>query len=173
MKLRLLLIAGLIVSGCASLMYGRPQAAVDLQNAKGEVIGSASFWEDSSGVKIAAQVKGAPPGVHGFHIHAVGKCEPPAFTTASGHFNPGGKKHGMKSQDGPHAGDLPNIIVGADGGGRIEFTTRLVSLGTGPTSLFDADGSALVLHADPDDEKSDPTGNAGGRIGCGVIRKAS
>ena len=135
-------------------------------------MGTASFWEDVNGVRIVAQVKGVPPGKHGFHVHAVGKCEPPGFTTAAGHFNPGRKKHGLKSPEGPHAGDLPNMEVGADGTGRLEYVTKLVTLGSGPASLFHADGTALVLHADPDDETSDPTGNAGGRIGCGLIRKA-
>lgn len=173
MKASLLLIAGLVMGGCATMQYGSPQATAELKNAKGEVVGTAGFWEDANGVRIAAHVKGVPPGKHGFHIHAVGKCDPPGFTTAAGHFNPGGKKHGLKSEAGPHAGDLPNMEVGTDGNGRLEYVTKPVTLGGGPTSLFDADGSALVLHADPDDEITDPTGNAGGRIGCGLIRKAS
>jgi Cu-Zn family superoxide dismutase len=118
-------------------------------------------------------VKGLPSGKHGFHLHAVGKCDPPEFTTAGAHFNPGRKRHGLKSAQGPHAGDLPNLEVGADGSGKLEYVTKLVTLGSGPASLFDADGTALVIHANPDDDVTDPTGNSGGRIACGTLRKAS
>jgi Cu-Zn family superoxide dismutase len=151
----------------------RPQATADLKNARGETVGAASLWEDAGGVRLAVQVRGIPGGRHGIHIHAVGKCDPPHFTTAGGHFNPGGKKHGLKSPAGPHAGDLPNLEVATDGAGRLEYVARLVTLGSGPTSLFDPDGSALVIHAAPDDETTDPTGNSGGRIACGVITKPS
>ena len=168
-----LIVLGLMLSGCATIEAGSPQATAELKNAKGEAVGSASLWEDANGVRIAAQVRGISAGRHGIHIHAVGKCDPPEFTTAGGHFNPGGKKHGLKTSAGPHAGDLPNLVVGADGTGRLEYPTRLVTLGSGPTSLFDADGSALVLHANPDDETTDPTGNSGGRIACGVVTKAA
>ena len=97
------------------------------------------------------------------HIHAVGTCEPPAFASAGGHFNPGNKKHGHKNPEGAHAGDLPNLTVGADGAGRLEATAAGVT-------LKDIAGLALVVHADPDDEKTDPTGNSGARVACGVIR---
>ncbi|MBI3029313.1 MAG: superoxide dismutase family protein [Candidatus Rokubacteria bacterium] len=151
---------------------GSPQATAALKNASGAGVGTASFWEDASGVRIVAQARGISPGRHGIHIHAVGKCDPPDFTTAGGHYNPAGKKHGLKIPAGPHAGDLPNLDVGTDRTGRLEYVTRLVTLGPGPTSLFDADGSALVIHANPDDEMTDPTGNSGGRIACGVLTRA-
>jgi Cu-Zn family superoxide dismutase len=163
----------LFLAGCASMQTGSPRATAELKNAKGDVIGTANLWEDASGVRVVTQVRGLSPGRHGFHIHAVGKCDPPEFTTAGGHFNPGGKKHGLKNPAGPHAGDLPNLEVGADGTGRQEQVTKLVTLGSGPTSLFDADGSALVVHANPDDDVTDPTGNSGGRVACGVVRRAS
>jgi Cu-Zn family superoxide dismutase len=99
----------------------------------------------------------------------VGRCEPP-FTTAGGHFNPGGRKHGFSNPDGMHAGDLPNLRVGKDGTAEAELLTAQVTLSPGPTSLLDADGSAIVLHAGPDDYVSDPAGNAGDRIACGVIK---
>jgi Cu-Zn family superoxide dismutase len=118
------------------------------------------------------EARGVPPGLHGFHIHAVGKCDPPDFSSAGQHFNPTGKQHGALNPAGSHAGDLPNLNVGPDGVGRLETTTEQITLGTGPTSVWDADGSALVLHAAPDDFKTDPTGNAGARIACGVITKA-
>lgn len=173
MKRLSLFVAGLMLSGCATMPAGSPQATADLKDARGEAVGTASLWEDAGGVRVAAQVRGIPAGRHGIHIHAVGKCDPPEFTTASGHFNPEGKKHGAKSPAGPHAGDLPNLEVGGDGTGRLEHMTKLVTLGTGPTSLFDADGSAVVIHAAPDDETTDPTGNSGGRIACGVITRAA
>lgn len=172
MKALWLFVSGLMLGGCAILQFGSAQATAELKNANGEVVGTAGFWEDASGVRIVAQVRGIPTGKHGAHLHAVGKCDPPEFTTAAGHFNPGGKKHGLRSPAGPHAGDLPNLEVGADGAGRLEYVTRLVTLASGPTSLFDADGTALVIHADPDDEVTDPTGNSGGRIACGIVRKA-
>lgn len=165
-------VAGMILSGCATMQDGTPQATAELKNAKGEAAGTANFWEDANGVRLLAQVRRIPAGKHGIHLHAVGKCDPPDFTTAAGHFNPGRKQHGLKNPAGPHAGDLPNLEVAADGTGRLETVTRLVTLASGPTSLFDADGSALVIHANPDDEVTDPTGNSGGRIACGVITKA-
>ncbi len=172
MKRLSLFVAGLMLSGCATMPAGSPQATAELKNASGEGVGTASFWEDASGVRIVTQVRGISPGRHGIHIHAVGKCDPPDFTTAGGHYNPGGKKHGLKSLVGSHAGDLPNLDVGTDRTGRLEYVTKLVTLGPGPTSLFDADGSALLIHANPDDEMTDPTGNSGGRIACGVLTRA-
>jgi Cu-Zn family superoxide dismutase len=103
----------------------------------------------------------------------VGKCEGPAFTTAGGHFNPLNKKHGLKSADGPHAGDLPDIYVNKDGVGRYEALMESITLGSGETSVFDADGSAIVIHASADDNITDPSGNSGDRIACGVITKAA
>ena len=163
--------AALMLTGCATMPTGSPQATAELKNAKGETVGTASLWEAASGVRIAAQVRDMSPGRHGIHIHAVGKCDPPEFTTAGGHYNPEGKKHGLKSPTGSHAGDLPNLEVASDRTGRLEYVTMRVTLGPGPTSLFDADGSALVIHAGPDDFETDPTGNSGGRVACGVITK--
>jgi len=163
---------GLMLAGCASLQLGSPQATAELRNAKGEVVGQASFWEEGQSVRILAEVRGIAPGAHGIHLHAVGKCDPPEFTTAGGHFNPAGKKHGLKNPAGPHNGDLPNIQVASDGKGRLEYVATLVTLGAGATSLFDADGTAVVLHARPDDDVTDPSGDSGVRIACGIIRKA-
>lgn len=167
------LVLGLALTGCATMQPGSPQATADLKNTKGEAVGTASFWEDAGGVRVRAQLRGLSPGKHGFHIHAVGKCDPPDFMSSGGHFNPGGKKHGFKSQAGAHAGDLPNLEAGADGTASFDYVAQTVTLRAGPTSLFDADGSALVIHANPDDEVTDPTGNSGGRVACGVVRKAT
>ncbi len=146
-------------------------AKADLFNAKNEKVGSATLTETSEGVKIALEVSNLPPGVHGFHIHDVGKCDPPDFKTAGGHFNPHGKKHGLKNPDGPHAGDLQNLEVGADGTAKVDVVQAGVTLGEGKTSLFHPGGTAIVIHASPDDGMTDPAGNAGARIACGVIAR--
>ena len=111
---------------------------------------------------------GLPAGVHGVHIHTTGKCDAPDFTTAGGHWNPTGKMHGSENPMGPHEGDLPNLTVGADGSGNLTFTVAGASLAT----MLDADGAAFVVHAGSDDYKTDPSGNSGGRIACGVFAPA-
>jgi Cu-Zn family superoxide dismutase len=146
-------------------------ATAELKNAKGEKVGEATFEQTPHGVLVTAEITNLPAGMHAFHIHETGKCEPP-FKTAGGHFNPAGKKHGVKSAEGCHGGDLPNISVGADGKAKVQFVAGDVTLKAGEkNSLLDADGSALVLHAGADDYKSDPAGNAGDRIACGVVTK--
>lgn len=150
------------------------QASVQLRDGSGAVVGSATLSEEPGGyVKIAGNASGLKAGVHGYHIHAVGKCEGPAFTSAGGHFNPGAKQHGFLNPAGPHAGDLPTLAVGADGVANLAAANERVTLSTGANTLFDADGSALVIHADPDDLLTDPTGNAGARVACGVIERAA
>jgi len=120
-------------------------------------------------VKVQVKVTGLPPGKHGIHIHAAARCESPDFRTAGKHFNPFGRKHGLQSAEGAHAGDMPNLAVGRDGAGRATFTARGASLGDGKGSLFGPDGTALVVHADPDDGRTDPAGNSGARIACGIV----
>ncbi len=145
----------------------------DIVDASGRVAGKATFTTLPSGeVQIKVAVSGfdhGPGGNHGIHIHAVGLCEGPAFTSAGGHFNPATKKHGLESPEGPHAGDLTNIQFYPNGTAVYESVTDRVTLGTGASSLFDADGSAIVIHAGPDDGMTDPSGNSGARIACGVI----
>jgi Cu-Zn family superoxide dismutase len=170
--LALLTAFALLLAGCAGLGARVTSATADLKNTPGQTVGTATFTEVSGGVRIVVEVRGLPPGEKGVHIHEVGKCDPPGFTTAGGHFNPGKRQHGLRNPGGPHAGDLPNIRVEADGNGRLETTTSRVTLSGGPTSLFDGDGSALVVHAAPDDFQTDPTGNSGARIACGVITRA-
>ncbi len=166
-----ILLLGLLIGGCATMPYSRPDATARLKNSKGDPVGVAALWEDEGGVRFFADVRGIPPGQHGIHLHAVGKCEAPDFTSAGGHFNPTGKKHGLANPDGPHAGDLPNITVGADGTGQLNYLVPGVTLGSGAGSLFDAGGTAVVIHAGPDDYTTDPAGNSGARIACGVIQK--
>ncbi len=163
----------LALAGCATMTTPTTQnaATADLKNAGGQSVGTAQLTEVPGGVRIIIEVKGLPAGAKGVHIHEVGKCEGPQFTTAGGHFNPEKKQHGTMNPQGPHAGDLPNITIGADGNGRLESTTERITLGGGEKSVFDADGSAIVIHAGPDDFTTDPTGNSGGRSVCGVIVK--
>jgi Cu-Zn family superoxide dismutase len=144
-------------------------AKATLKDASGKEVGQAELVQTPHGVLVKLSLKGAAPGDHAFHVHAVGKCEPP-FTSAGGHFNPGAKKHGIEAAEGAHAGDMPNLHVPASGDLAIEVVNPMISLVKGqPNSVFDADGSALVIHAAADDYKTDPTGNAGDRIACGVI----
>ncbi len=172
MRYLALVVGGLLFWSAAAFGHGSPDSAgAELRNAKGESVGTAVLIQRDEGVMVVLKVHGLPPGLHGFHIHAVGKCDPPAYTTAGGHFNPHGKKHGLKNPDGLHAGDLPNLLVGPDGKATIEVVAPHVTLGEGKHALFQPGGTALVIHADPDDEKTDPTGNSGSRIACGVITK--
>lgn len=146
-------------------------AASELKNNQGKTVGYATFVEGPDGVEIAVQVHDIPQGLHGFHIHAVGKCETPDFKSAGGHFNPFGRKHGLKNPEGSHAGDMPNLIVGPDGTASAIFLAPLVILENGKNSLFQPAGTALVIHAGKDDQKTDPAGDAGARIACGVIKR--
>jgi Cu-Zn family superoxide dismutase len=161
------------VAGCQSAAPAARAtvSSAELKDANGRTVGSATLSESRDGVRLMVEVSGLPPGEKGIHIHEVGRCEAPTFQSAGGHFNPVGKQHGLQNPQGPHAGDLVNIAVGADGRGRLDTTTSRITLGAGPTSVFDTDGSAIIVHAAADDYKTDPTGNSGGRTACGVIVK--
>jgi Cu-Zn family superoxide dismutase len=152
-----------------SLAAPGSRATAELKDTSGNSIGVARLSERSNGVLVRLEVKNLTPGLHAVHVHAVGKCETPAFTSAGAHYNPAGKKHGLKNPEGPHAGDLPNMLVAKDGSGWFEALTDAVTLRAGPNSVFDADGSALIIHAGIDDYVTDPTGNAGDRVACGLI----
>jgi Cu-Zn family superoxide dismutase len=146
-------------------------ARATLKDAQGRALGDITLREASGGVLLRADLQNVPPGTHALHIHTVGKCDPPDFASAGGHFNPSMMKHGLMATGGPHAGDMPNVVVGADGKLSVEVLDTNVTLGAGAKSLFDADGSAVVLHAMGDDYLTDPTGNAGGRIACGIVSR--
>lgn len=169
MARNLIAFAGLLILTGCSLAAPESRATAELKDKDGKTVGSAFFRERPDGMLVRLDVKGLTPGLHAVHVHAVGKCEGPAFTTAGGHFNPAGKKHGLKSSDGAHAGDLPNMLVAKDGSGRFEVKTDAMTLKSGAMSVFDGDGSALVIHAGVDDYTTDPTGNAGDRVACGLI----
>ena len=159
-----------ILLAAATLPSQAQTAKAALQTAEGKDAGSVTLTQTPSGVLLALTVKGLPAGEHAFHVHAVGKCEPP-FTSAGGHFNPGNKKHGMMAPDGAHAGDMPNLHIPASGELAVEVLNSAITLEKDkPNSVFDADGSAVVIHAGKDDYKTDPTGDAGGRIACGVVQ---
>lgn len=156
------------LAGCSAARSGL-RANAELKSRDGKVVGMARLSERRGGVLVRVDARGLTPGLHAVHVHAVGKCDAPAFTSAGGHFNPMGKKHGQKNPEGAHAGDLPNMQVGKDGSGHLEVNSNAFTLGSGPSSVFDADGSAVVIHAGVDDYVTDPTGNAGDRAACGVI----
>jgi Cu-Zn family superoxide dismutase len=170
---KLITIAALaVLSGC---MTDEPRgpARMPLVNALGAPIGTVRAWQTPGGVTFRVDASGLPPGIHGLHVHAVGRCDPPDFASAGPHWNPLGKKHGMNNPAGPHAGDLPNVAVNASGVLAATVTLPGSSLVAPPGTsgaLIDADGAALVLHAKADDYVTDPSGNSGPRIACAVIQ---
>jgi len=168
---RMLAALGLAVGLAVVSVAAQETVKVDLKDLKGAEVGTATLKAAAGGgVSIALDVKNLAPGDHAFHIHQAAKCEPP-FATAGPHFNPEAKQHGLQNPDGAHAGDMNNITVGADGTAKVTIVNKQVTLGAGPNSVFANGGTALVIHAKADDMKTDPAGNAGDRIACGVVAK--
>lgn len=144
---------------------------VELKNAQGQSVGTATLTPSGKGVRIKLALTNLSPGQHAIHFHEMAKCEGPAFESAGAHFNPDGKMHGLKNPKGPHAGDMNNFTVNAKGMANATVTDMRVNLGSNNHSLYTNGGTSLVIHEKADDMKTDPSGNSGGRIACGVISK--
>lgn len=162
-------LAATALAGCVTAPADTP--AIPLLAADGPQVGSVQLSQVDDSIVIRARVSGLPAGVHGIHVHAVGRCERPDFTSAGGHWNPRQRQHGTENPAGPHLGDMPNLTVGVDGTGAVEFRIP-GTIRTGATPLLDADGASVVLHEKADDYRTDPSGNSGARIACAVLEAA-
>lgn len=185
MKTAIILAAGAMsLAGCVGKGAGAPEmeargdaaagamgsATTDLRDGRGSSVASAEFEQEAGGVRVRLATTSMAPGSYGAHVHMVGRCDAPGFESAGAHWNPGGRQHGRDNPAGAHLGDLPNLLVGSDGRGSIEFVAAGARLAGGSNRLFDTDGAALVVHAAADDYRTDPSGNSGARIACGVLR---
>lgn len=163
--------AAALAAGCTTMADAPldPVGEARLSFADGRPAGTATLLSDASGLRIAVSATGMTPGAHGFHLHTTGKCEAPGFTSAGGHLNPDNRKHGSLAAGGAHLGDLPNLQIGAGGSGS---ATEAVAGGRGALgAIFDGDGTAVIVHVNADDYRTDPTGNAGDRVACGVLSR--
>jgi Cu-Zn family superoxide dismutase len=171
-------IGALMIAGCASYRDAepaneypaRPSATADLRDARGRSIGTATITQIGDGIRLAVEGSNLPGGAHGIHIHQVGVCAAPDFMSAGPHWNPASRQHGKDNPAGMHSGDLPNILIGTNGLGSLEYTIPSTLLSGGTRPVLDGDGAALVVHATADDYRTDPSGNSGARIACGVFR---
>ena len=158
----------LVAYGASAQKKAGPEAKATIESKSGSTVtGWAKFREEAGGVKVVVHVEKAPPGTHGLHIHEKGDCSDPEAKSAGGHFNPTAADHAGPMDEKHHAGDLGNIEVKADGTGHLEITSKMLTVAEGPNSVV---GRSVVFHEKADDLKTQPTGNAGGRLGCGVIK---
>ena len=171
-------VAVLLSAGCAmerapiepAIGMAETAASATIINRAGLNLAQATATQIGDSIRVRLQASGMPPGAYGAHIHAVGRCDPPDYTSAGPHWNPTGQQHGKSNPQGMHKGDLPNLTVGADGTAVLEITIPGALIAGGTAPMLDADGAALVIHERPDDYRTDPSGNSGARIACGVFR---
>jgi superoxide dismutase, Cu-Zn family len=171
-------LAAIVLAACGGQARGPggaklpdPIANASLFDTSGTRVGLATFSEVEGQGRVGVSVSGLSPGQHGMHIHETGACTAPDFESAGSHFNPASKKHGLLNPEGPHAGDMPNLMVKSDGSADTTLTVPASLLAQGPQSMLGAQQRAFIIHADPDDQKTDPSGNSGSRVVCGVIER--
>ncbi|MFN3945201.1 MAG: superoxide dismutase family protein [Allosphingosinicella sp.] len=170
--------AALALAGCAAVGDPLPppqgpmpgSASAELREPGGRLVARTTATQVGDSIRLRVDAAGLAPGTYAAHIHAVGRCDPPSFDSAGPHWNPLDREHGMQNPRGSHMGDLPNLMVGTSGEGFFEYTIPAAQLTGGPMPMLDGDGASLVVHARPDDHRTDPSGNSGARIACGVFR---
>jgi superoxide dismutase, Cu-Zn family len=165
---RLTLVLALAVSACTTYGPAVDQADVPMRDGAGRDLGTLTLANTTGGLVLTGRLIGLPAGTHGIHVHAVGRCEPP-FESAGPHWNPASRQHGTANPNGPHLGDMPNVTAASDGSATVSVTTPGGTL-RGTDAVMDADGAAVVIHERADDYRTDPSGNSGARIACGVVR---
>ncbi|HEY0115548.1 MAG TPA: superoxide dismutase family protein [Allosphingosinicella sp.] len=177
MKTAVAACAATLLAGCAMNSQDRPSERVALGDAEVALIGpdgshrgTVRMLQTHGSLLVRVRGVNLPPGTHGAHVHAVGRCDLPDFASAGPHWNPTGRQHGRDNPAGAHLGDAPNLVIGADGRGTIEFEIADAWMRRGATPVLDGDGGAFVIHANPDDHRTDPSGNSGARIACAVLR---
>ncbi len=167
--------AGIVLTGCSkgageiASASAPPAASAVLMNAQGQSRGTVAVYQTDAGIMVKVAASDLPPGLHGIHIHDVGLCEGPDFKTAGGHWNPAARQHGLENPMGSHMGDAPNLVIAEDGTGTLEFTVAGAQVSTGTKPMLGGNGAAVVVHEKADDQRTDPTGDSGGRIACGVL----
>jgi Cu-Zn family superoxide dismutase len=168
-----------LLAACVPAGSGAPPQRAEGWTAQGALVdaagaarGTVHLRQAGGDIALRIEATGLPPGPHGLHVHAVGRCDAPDFASAGGHWNPSARQHGRDNPMGQHAGDLPNLVIGPDGTGTLDATLPARTLAGAPDALLDGDGAAIVVHAGPDDMKTDPSGNSGGRIACAIVSRS-